>query len=122
MNIEQEENLQAAMLAGMVKGKMREVDSLMTDRPDIPADRIKLESFINLKQHTQHVNNTHIPINPIQNVTVAPTQEKTTVLDAKVLEDIESIKITIEKINNNLTKMCGMFGKVFQTLVKDNKK
>jgi hypothetical protein len=122
MNIEQEENLQAAMLAGMVKGKMREVDSLMTDRPDIPADRIKLESFINLKQPTQNVNNTHSPTNPIQNVTVAPTQEKTTVLDAKVLEDIESIKITIEKINNNLTKMCGMFGKVFQTLVKDNKK
>jgi hypothetical protein len=36
-------------------------------------------------------------------------------------EDIQIIKSQLEKINTNLTKMSGMFGKVFSTITSTNK-
>jgi hypothetical protein len=126
MTTERSENLEVALLAGMVKGNMRQIDSLMTDRPDIPADRIEIDKFVReVTNNTPH-NNTNYQSAPVQTpVYHAPVQavhENSFIIDNKVKDDIESIKITMEKINNNLTKLCGMFGKVFQNMVKDNKK
>jgi hypothetical protein len=126
MTTEQSENLEVALLAGMVKGNMKQIDSLMTDRSDIPADRIDLHKFVNpVKDNLQQRNNVGHQQAPVP-VNYAPAQqaihENNFVIDNKVKDDIESIKVTMEKINNNLTKLCGMFGKVFQNMVKDNKK
>ena len=135
MTTEHSENLEVALLAGMVKGNMKQIDSFMTERSDIPADRIDLHKFVNtVKENMQQRNNVghqqaQVPVNyaPEQlPVNYAPAQqtiqENNFIIDNKVNDDIESIKITMEKINNNLTKLCGMFGKVFQNMVKDNKK
>lgn len=126
MTTEHSENLEVALLAGMVKGNMKQIDSLMTDRSDIPADRIDLHKFVNTVKDNLHQRNNvghqqvQVPVNyaPAQQT----IQENKFIIDNKVNDDIESIKITMEKINNNLTKLCGMFGKVFQNMVKDNKK
>jgi len=126
MTTEHSENLEVALLAGMVKGNMKQIDSLMTDRSDIPADRIDLHKFVNTVKDNLHQRNNvghqqaQVPVNyaPAQQT----IQENNFIIDNKVNDDIESIKITMEKINNNLTKLCGMFGKVFQNMVKDNKK
>jgi hypothetical protein len=133
MTTEQSENLEIALLAGMVKGNMKQIDSLMTERSDIPADRIDLHKFVNTVRNNMPQRNNvdhqpeqvnHIQVNhsPVHHAPVQTIQENNFVIDNKVKDDIECIKITMEKINNNLTKLCGMFGKVFQNMVKDNKK
>jgi hypothetical protein len=128
MTPEQQEDMEAAMLAGMVKGKMRSIDSLMESRPDIPADRINLNTFVEkIKTKGNNSENSH-PINIQQNDTIpfevnTPTGiEKISTnaisIDESIKNDIVDIKLSLEKINNNLTKLCGMFGKVFHNLTK----
>jgi hypothetical protein len=128
MTPEQQEDMEAAMLAGMVKGKMKNIDSLMESRPDVPADKINLHSFVDKIKQNSISNNNNItniesvnPVsyhNPTQNNQPTPNSF---VADDKLKDDIDSIKSSLEKINNNLTKLCGMFGKVFHSLTKNEK-
>ena len=41
-------------------------------------------------------------------------------LSDELREDIKSIRCNMEKINNNLTKISGMFGKVFHNMSKNH--
>lgn len=135
MNNPQHQLDDLTLLAGMVKGNMRKIDSLMTDLSDRQADNIDLRKFINVPQPQQPHNSpemtnyspvTESPENnspqmtsyPINN---SPHSAPATVADDELKQNIESIKLTLEKINVNLTKLTGMFGKVFQSLTKGNK-
>jgi hypothetical protein len=130
------------LLAGMVKGNMRKIDSLMTDLSDRQADNIDLRKFINVPQPQQPNNSPQMtnyspaiehPENNSPQVTSYPTNNSSysapatiaeapaTIADDELKQNIESIKLTLEKINVNLTKLTGMFGKVFQSLTKGNK-
>lgn len=111
-----------AMLAGMVKGNMRKIDSLMTDLSDRPADNIDIRKFIHEpKVEKLQTITTNLPQQetPVQHLPQpAPQPPVTQQVDDQIKQDIESIKLTLEKINVNLTKLTGMFGKVFQNLTK----
>jgi hypothetical protein len=126
MTTELDENMEAALLAGLVKSKMRKIDSLMESRPDIPADRIDLNTFV--RQAQQPVSIQPQPVQQIHNQAPSPSHiQQTAVLhqpqikevDEETKTDIKNILITLEKINNNLTKLSGMFGKVFHSLTKN---
>jgi len=132
---EQEEAMEAALVAGMVKSKMRNIDSMMESRPDVPADRINLHEFVkgakqahalppNIDQSSQNYQVHSIP--PIQNIqpqSISNTQTHDNQISYSSLEfDIKNINTNLEKINNNLTKLTGMFGKVFQNINKANQK
>jgi hypothetical protein len=132
MNPNQIETNDLAMLAGMVKGNMRKIDSLMTDLSDRPSDNIDIRKFLNEpKRQELPTVTTDLPQQPIlessvqQNHQLAsqpPSQPPVMApIDDKINQDIESIKLTLEKINVNLTKLTGMFGKVFQSLTNSNK-
>jgi hypothetical protein len=117
-----------AMLAGMVKGNMRKIDSLMADRPDRPADNIDIRNFINEPRvETLPTITTNLPQQQVyveQSAIHTPQPQISQIThhnDDQIKQDIESIKLTLEKINVNLTKLTGMFGKVFQSLTKGNK-
>jgi hypothetical protein len=132
---EQEEAMEAALLAGMVKSKMRNIDSMMESRPDVPADRINLHEFVKGAKQTQTLSsNREQPsqnyqvhsIPPIQNSqpqSISNIQTPDNPISCNSLEvDIKTININLEKINNNLAKLTGMFGKVFQNINKVNQK
>jgi hypothetical protein len=128
MNPNQIETNDLAMLAGMVKGNMRKIDSLMTDLSDRPADNIDIRKFLNEpKRQELPTVTTDLPQQPIlessvqQNHQPASQPPVMAPIDDKINQDIESIKLTLEKINVNLTKLTGMFGKVFQSLTNSNK-
>lgn len=127
MNNPQNETNDLALLAGMVKGNMRKIDSLMTDLSDRRADNIDIHKFINAPQKPlpetqqeapQQTPNVHgDPIQQQEHLVVRNTSKIIDKLvDEEITQDIESIKLTLEKINGNLTKLTGMFGKVFQSL------
>jgi hypothetical protein len=126
---EQEEAMEAALLAGMVKSKMRTIDSMMESRPDVPADRINLHEFVRNAKQPQAVSqmsdqNYQVhSIPPIQNNQIQhnlPIQTQNVPnLYNNLEEDIKNVNINLEKINNNLTKLTGMFGKVFQNIKKN---
>jgi hypothetical protein len=126
MNNPQNETNDLALLAGMVKGNMRKIDSLMTDLSDRRADNIDIHKFINAPQspvNEVHSENSQQPSNMIvdtnpQHVHTIPAQTRAVddVVDEEIKHTIESIKLTLERINGNLTKLTGMFGKVFQSL------
>lgn len=129
MNNPQNETNDLALLAGMVKGNMRKIDSLMTDLSDRRADNIDIHKFINAPQrpvneahseNSQHPSNMIVDTNP-QHVHTIPAQIKVLddVVDEEIKHNIESIKLTLERINGNLTKLTGMFGKVFQSLTSN---
>lgn len=128
MTPEQQEDMEAAMLAGMVKGKMRTIDSLMESRPDIPADRINLNTFVEKVKTKSNSSSVNHQINIQENNTIpfevntqSGIEKKSTSannIDESIKNDIVDIKLSLEKINNNLTKLCGMFGKVFHNLTK----
>lgn len=128
MTPEQQEDMEAAMLAGMVKGKMRAIDSLMESRPDIPADRIDLNTFVekvktknNGSVINHQINNQHnntIPFEVNKPTDIEKISNNAISIDDSIKDDIVDIKLSLEKINNNLTKLCGMFGKVFHNLTK----
>ncbi len=132
---DQEEAMEAALLAGMVKSKMRNIDSMMESRPDVPADRKNLHEFVRGAKQNQsiptnteqtHQNYQIHTIPPVQNNQIQnnfPTQSQNTISSYDGLEsDIKNINTNLEKINNNLTKLTGMFGKVFQNMNKSNQK
>jgi len=131
---EQEEAMEAALLAGMVKSKMRNIDSLMESRPDVPADRINLHEFVRNARQQQtpsQVSDQNYQIHtlpPTQNIPVQhnsyvqPQNVSNTNVYNDLESDIKNINTNLEKINNNLTKLTGMFGKVFQNLNKTNQK
>jgi hypothetical protein len=123
---EQEEAIEAALLAGLVKSKMRNIDSMMESRSDIPADRINLHEFVNqTKQNNQPKPQIEINHNNDQVLSVvsAPKETQQNVKHYDKLEsDIKNIIASLDKINNNLTKLTGMFGKVFQTITKTSNK
>lgn len=120
-----EEALEAALLAKMVSSDLTQIDSMATERSSIPAARINMNEFLGelrsprnsqqptqanqqqQQQHSPQLENTKLNLvadNDIQN-------------DLK--EDIKSIRCNLEKINNNLTKIAGMFGKVFHNMSKN---
>jgi hypothetical protein len=123
MNNNRDQTNDLAMLAGMVKGNMRKIDSLMTDISDRPADNIDIHKFISAPQRPEPPQQYNI-----QQENVAPQQFSSpqsvnpvvsNVVDDELKQDIESIKLTLDKINGNLTKLTGMFGKVFQSLTSN---
>lgn len=125
MTPEQEENMEAALLAGMVKSKMKTIDSMMHERPTVPADRIDLHSFVRQAQqssppvqqiaHSAEIQPIHVSNIPISQ----PVLQENVKFDDETRANIKNILTTLEKINNNLTKLSGMFGKVFHTLTKN---
>jgi hypothetical protein len=129
---EQEEAMEAALLAGMVKSKMRTIDSMMESRPDVPADRINLHEFVRNAKQPQAVSqmsdqNYQVhSIPPIQNNQIQHNPpihtQNVPNLYNDLEEDIKNVNINLEKINNNLTKLTGMFGKVFQNINKTSQK
>jgi hypothetical protein len=64
------------------------------------------------------VQNTSFPIPPLHPVPQLPIQQVASHISN---EDMEIIKDQLEKINTNLTKMTGMFGKIFANLTSNKK-
>lgn len=125
---EREEDMEAALLAGLVKSKMKKIDSLMESMPDIPADRIDLNSFVRKvqnpsksNQNNQTITNSNIPADVVE-ATVPMIQPQPAVsveTNEELKNDIKNILMSLEKININLTKLTGMFGKVFHSMTKN---
>ena len=55
-----------------------------------------------------------LPVQPLNSIKATPTNSS--IASSISHEDIQIIKSQLEKINTNLTKMTGMFGKVFASL------
>lgn len=121
-----EEALEAALLAKMVSSDLTKIDNLATERSSVPASRINMNQFLGeLKtprnsplaiQQTQYQQPIyHQPQQPPLIPTPTPTN-----IDEELREDIKSIRCNMEKINNNLTKIAGMFGKVFHNMSKNH--
>ena len=119
-----EEALEAALLAKMVSSKLTEIDSLATERSNVPAERINMNEFLgdirsprNLPPQQQMVQG-----NQVQHSVVSTPQtvNSSVNLSDELKEDIKSIRCNMEKINNNLTKISGMFGKVFHNMSKNH--
>ena len=128
-----EEALEAALLAKMVSSDLTKIDNLATERSSVPASRINMNQFLGeLKtprnsplavQQAQPQQPIHYqPQQPIhyqpQQPSLIPTP--TNNIDEELRGDIKSIRCNMEKINNNLTKIAGMFGKVFHNMSKNH--
>jgi hypothetical protein len=119
-----EEALEAALLAKMVSSKLTEIDSLATERSNVPAARINMNEFLgdirsprNSPQPQQVVQGNQVQ----HSVASIPQIVNSSVnLSDELKEDIKSIRCNMEKINNNLTKISGMFGKVFHNMSKNH--
>jgi hypothetical protein len=127
MTPEQEEAIEAALLAGMVKSKMRNIDSMMESRPDVPADKINLHEFVRqtkqVHQPTPQAEINHqVHAIPSNNFVPNPVFQSNVKNYDNLESDIKNINTNLEKINNNLTKLTGMFGKVFQNITKSSNK
>jgi hypothetical protein len=140
MNEQQQQALNAAILAKMVGSEMSKVDELMIDRSSTPNNRIDINKFIapiTGKQPIQNQANqgyvseaivqrmvpdspsTPPPPLPVQAPPPAPAAQSLATSD----EDIKAIKGHLERISSNLTKLTGMFGKIYcNVLEKENKK
>jgi hypothetical protein len=119
-----EEALEAALLAKMVSSKLTEIDSLATERSNVPAARINMNEFLG---DIRSPRNSPPPqqvaqSNQVQHsVASIPQAVNSSVnLSDELKEDIKSIRCNMEKINNNLTKISGMFGKVFHNMSKNH--
>ena len=143
MNQQQYEALNAAMLAKMVGVEMQKVDGLTVERGSNPANKIDINRFIApIKgNHQQHIPNeanmgyvpesivqTMIPDTSTNNTPpitvglVQPAQQPIQQLNvAASNEDLKSIKSLLERINSNLTKLTGMFGKIYCTALEKEK-
>jgi hypothetical protein len=117
-----EEALEAALLAKMVSSDLTKIDSMATERSSIPASRINMNEFLgeiksprNSPQPVHH--NNHQQPAPVEVAKPNPLPDVNTQNELK--EDIKSIRCNLEKINNNLTKIAGMFGKVFHNMSKN---
>lgn len=119
-----EEALEAALLAKMVSSKLTEIDSLATERSNVPAARINMNEFLgdirsprNSPQPQQVEQG-----NQVQHsvASIPQTVNSSVNLSDELKEDIKSIRCNMEKINNNLTKISGMFGKVFHNMSKNH--
>ena len=119
-----EEALEAALLAKMVSSKLTEIDSLATERSNVPAARINMNEFLgdirsprNSPQPQQVEQGNQVQ----HSVASIPQAVNSSVnLSDELKEDIKSIRCNMEKINNNLTKISGMFGKVFHNMSKNH--
>lgn len=117
-----EEALEAALLAKMVSSDLTKIDSLATERSSIPAARINMNEFLGElktpRNSQQPIQNNHQQHSfPVENTKPNIVVDNNTQNDLK--EDIKSIRCNLEKINNNLTKIAGMFGKVFHNMSKN---
>lgn len=143
MNQQQYEALNAAMLAKMVGVEMQKVDGLTVERGSNPANKIDINRFIapikgGSPQHIPNEANmgyvpesmvqTLIPDTPTNNTPpitvglVQPVQQPVQQLNvAASNEDLKSIKSLLERINSNLTKLTGMFGKIYCTTLEKEK-
>jgi hypothetical protein len=113
-----EENIHAALLAKMVGLELKDIDSRTTESLTMPASRINPNSFLGQTNQAPQ----HIPQQIIHQV--PPQQPPPPSIEPEVSkefrEDLKSIRCTLERINNNLTKLTGMFGKVFHNLNKNS--
>jgi hypothetical protein len=155
MNPQQQQALEAAMLAKMVGVEMNKVDGLTIDRRSAPANRIDINQFINEvtknphqpHQPSQHIQNQAnagyvpeaivqrmvpdtttgsstsltvgavVPSNPIIQMQAPPQPPQPVVPN----EDLQAIKGHLERISSNLTKLTGMFGKIYCNILdKEN--
>ena len=120
-----EEALEAALLAKMVSSKLTEIDSLATERSSVPASRINMNEFlgdIRSPRNSPSVPQQAVQSNQVQYQAVPSPQHinSSVNLSDELKEDIKSIRCNMEKINNNLTKIAGMFGKVFHNMSKNH--
>jgi hypothetical protein len=120
-----EEALEAALLAKMVSSKLTEIDSLATERSSVPASRINMNEFlgdIRSPRNSSPAPQQAVQSNQIQYpAALSPQHINSSVnLSDELKEDIKSIRCNMEKINNNLTKIAGMFGKVFHNMNKNH--
>ena len=143
MNQQQHEALNAAMLAKMVGVEMQKVDGLTVERGSNPANKIDINRFIApIKgNHQQHIPNEanigYVPESIVQKMVpdtstnntppitvglVQPIHQPTQQLNVSASnEDLKSIKSLLERINSNLTKLTGMFGKIYCNALEKEK-
>jgi hypothetical protein len=119
-----EEALEAALLAKMVSSKLTEIDSLATERSNVPAARINMNEFLGdiRSPRNSPPSQQAAQSNQVQHSIAPPPQAVNSKvnLSDELKEDIKSIRCNMEKINNNLTKISGMFGKVFHNMSKNH--
>ena len=120
-----EEALEAALLARMVSSDLTKIDNLATERSSVPASRINMNEFLGelktprnspLPAQQAHYQPQQPPPQLVQ--PLGPNSAIAT--ESELKEDIKSIRCNLEKINNNLTKISGMFGKVFHNMTKNH--
>ena len=117
-----EEALEAALLAKMVSSDLNKIDSLSTERSNIPASRINMNEFLGelrAPRNSPPPIQYQIPQPQVQSIEPQKPQIQDPVIQNELKEDIKSIRCNLEKINNNLTKIAGMFGKVFHNMSKN---
>lgn len=123
-----EDALEAALLAKMVSSNLTEIDNYATERSNVPASRINMNEFIGAIKapinsppqmtHGEGNQNNIQQQAPLFNH--QPPVNSSVNLSDELREDIKSIRCNMEKINNNLTKISGMFGKVFHNMSKNH--
>lgn len=141
MNQQQQEALNAAILAKMVGSEMQKVDGLTVERGSNPANKIDINRFIapirGNRQVPNQANMGYVPESIVQKMVpdtslnnappvtvgvVTPAQPQLVQQSSISNDDIKAIKGHLERISGNLTKLTGMFGKIYCNILEKDKK
>jgi hypothetical protein len=137
MNQHQQQALEAAMLAKMVGSELNKVDGLTIEKGPHPANKIDINRFIAPIKSGQPLQNEanmgYMPEAMVQKMvpdntspgltvgTIIPSSQQVQNFESIPSEDIKIIKSHLERINSNLTKLTGMFGKIFCNILEKEK-
>lgn len=136
MNQQQQQALEAAMLAKMVGSELTKVDGLTVEKGSNPANKIDINRFIapirGNHNPSDQANMGYIPEAIVQRMVpdntpsltvgaVVPSISPVQNIESISNEDIKIIKGQLERINSNLTKLTGMFGKIFCNILEKEK-